>query len=505
MGNELAINMKGIQKVFPGVIANQDVNLQVACGEIHGLIGENGAGKSTLMNILYGLYQPDAGTIEIYGNSVSIKSPQDAIRLGIGMVHQHFMLVPSLTVLENIILGKTPKKLGLTDYSQARRTIDALLNKYGFKIDLDARVYQISVGQMQRVEIIKALYRGAKVLILDEPTAVLTPTEIDELFVILKELAKDGCSIILITHKLKEVMAITDNITVMRRGVVTGNVKRDETNTKQLASLMVGREVIFRVEKEESTPADTVLEVIDANAINDRGLQCLKDVTLTVRKGEIVGIAGVEGNGQTELIEIVTGMRNVKSGRIRLSGTDITGYSIMQRRKLGLSHIPENRLDVGVSKDCSIEENMIVSNYKTSQLSTFNFLRNKSVEEFCWNLIEKFNIKVSSSKDPISSLSGGNMQKVVIARELDAEPCLLVAGQPTRGVDVGAIEFIHKQLIHMRDTGAGILLVSADIDEILSLSDRICVLYEGEIVGSFTNEDIDEIELGLYMTGSKRS
>lgn len=505
MGNELAINMKGIQKVFPGVIANQDVNLQVACGEIHGLIGENGAGKSTLMNILYGLYQPDAGTIEIYGNSVSIKSPQDAIRLGIGMVHQHFMLVPSLTVLENIILGKTPKKLGLTDYSQARRTIDALLNKYGFKIDLDARVYQISVGQMQRVEIIKALYRGAKVLILDEPTAVLTPTEIDELFVILKELAKDGCSIILITHKLKEVMAITDNITVMRRGVVTGNVKRIETNTKQLASLMVGREVIFRVEKEESTPADTVLEVIDANAINDRGLQCLKDVTLTVRKGEIVGIAGVEGNGQTELIEIVTGMRNVKSGRIRLSGTDITGYSIMQRRKLGLSHIPENRLDVGVSKDCSIEENMIVSNYKTSQLSTFNFLRNKSVEEFCWNLIEKFNIKVSSSKDPISSLSGGNMQKVVIARELDAEPCLLVAGQPTRGVDVGAIEFIHKQLIHMRDTGAGILLVSADIDEILSLSDRICVLYEGEIVGSFTNEDIDEIELGLYMTGSKRS
>ncbi len=505
MGNELAINMKGIQKVFPGVIANQDVNLQVACGEIHGLIGENGAGKSTLMNILYGLYQPDAGTIEIYGNSVSIKSPQDAIRLGIGMVHQHFMLVPSLTVLENIILGKTPKKLGLTDYSQARRTIDALLNKYGFKIDLDARVYQISVGQMQRVEIIKALYRGAKVLILDEPTAVLTPTEIDELFVILKELAKDGCSIILITHKLKEVMAITDNITVMRRGVVTGNVKRDETNTKQLASLMVGREVIFRVKKEESTPADTVLEVIDANAINDRGLQCLKDVTLTVRKGEIVGIAGVEGNGQTELIEIVTGMRNVKSGRIRLSGTDITGYSIMQRRKLGLSHIPENRLDVGVSKDCSIEENMIVSNYKTSQLSTFNFLRNKSVEEFCWNLIEKFNIKVSSSKDPISSLSGGNMQKVVIARELDAEPCLLVAGQPTRGVDVGAIEFIHKQLIHMRDTGAGILLVSADIDEILSLSDRICVLYEGEIVGSFTNEDIDEIELGLYMTGSKRS
>lgn len=505
MGNELAINMKGIQKVFPGVIANQDVNLQVACGEIHGLIGENGAGKSTLMNILYGLYQPDAGTIEIYGNSVSIKSPQDAIRLGIGMVHQHFMLVPSLTVLENIILGKTPKKLGLTDYSQARRTIDALLNKYGFKIDLDARVYQISVGQMQRVEIIKALYRGAKVLILDEPTAVLTPTEIDELFVILKELAKDGCSIILITHKLKEVMAITDNITVMRRGVVTGNVKRIETNTKQLASLMVGREVIFRVEKEESTPADTVLEIIDANAINDRGLQCLKDVTLTVRKGEIVGIAGVEGNGQTELIEIVTGMRNVKSGRIRLSGTDITGYSIMQRRKLGLSHIPENRLDVGVSKDCSIEENMIVSNYKTSQLSTFNFLRNKSVEEFCWNLIEKFNIKVSSSKDPISSLSGGNMQKVVIARELDAEPCLLVAGQPTRGVDVGAIEFIHKQLIHMRDTGAGILLVSADIDEILSLSDRICVLYEGEIVGSFTNEDIDEIELGLYMTGSKRS
>jgi len=500
--HEVVVKMQGIRKVFARVVANNNVDLEIRRGEVHGLIGENGAGKSTLMNILYGLHQPDEGSIEVDGNPVEIKSPLDAIKLGIGMVHQHFMLVRSMTVLENIILGNTPTKGGFIDKAKAKQKIEKIMDMYGLKIDLDSRVYQISVGQMQRVEIIKAIYRGAKVLILDEPTAVLTPLEIDELFVVIKEMAKQGCSIVFITHKLKEVMAVTDNITVMRRGVVTGFVKAEDTNTRQLASMMVGRDVVFQVEKTEATPENVVLELVNVNAINDRGLKCLKDVNIEIRKGEIVGIAGVEGNGQTELIEVITGMRPFQDGRIRLVGKDIKSLSIRERRDLGISHIPEDRLVIGVSKDCSVEENLIVLRYRDRDISINNFMQRKTIEDYCWNLIDRFDIKVASGKDPITFLSGGNMQKVIIARELDANPTLLVAGQPTRGVDVGAIEFIHTQLIAMRDEGVGILLVSSEIDEILSLSDRIYVLYEGEIAGNLVNENINEVELGLIMTGS---
>jgi simple sugar transport system ATP-binding protein len=500
-----AIKMQGITKEFPGVVANKDVDFQVSLGEIHGLIGENGAGKSTLMNILYGLIQPDSGSIEINGEPARINGPQDAIDLGIGMVHQHFMLVPSLTVLENIILGKTPTHARLTDYKKSRRIVEQLLKQYGFSIDLDAPVHSLSVGQMQRVEIIKALYRGAKILILDEPTAVLTPSEIEELFNIIRGMSSNGCSVVLITHKLKEVMAVSDNITVMRRGKVTGHVKTSETNVTELAGLMVGRDVVLTVVRPEAKPTGSVLVLEDLCTKNDRGLDCLKKVNLHVRKGEIVGIAGVEGNGQTELIEVITGMRPVQSGQILMLDKVINKSSILARRNLGISHIPEDRLLVGVSKDCTVEENLVVSNYLSEELSNHGILKKKAIEEKSWSLIEEFGIKVSSSKDLVRTLSGGNMQKVVIARELSASPELLVAGQPTRGVDVGAIESIHKQLIDLRDSGTGILLVSADLDEILALSDRLYVMYEGEIVAGFDNKGIDEIELGLFMTGSKRN
>lgn len=505
MATNLAIKMQGIVKEFPGVLANNNVDLEIQRGEIHGLIGENGAGKSTLMNILYGLYQADTGSIEVYGEPVHIGNPHEAINLGIGMVHQHFMLVPSLTVLDNIILGKTPTRLGLTDYRASRHQVETVIEQYGFNIDLDVPIHSISVGQMQRVEIVKALYRGAKILILDEPTAVLTPQESDELFKIMREMSSQGCSIILITHKLKEVMAVSDRITVMRRGEVTGRVETKDVDVSTLAEMMVGRDVVLKVEKDAATPADDVLKLERVSAIGSRNIPCLLGVDLQVRKGEIVGIAGVEGNGQTELIEVITGLRPVSSGNVYLAGKDITKESILSRRRLGIAHIPEDRINVGVCEDRSIEENMIACNYFTPELSSHGVINKKAITDYTASLVDEFGIKVASTKDHIATLSGGNMQKVVIARELSSDPLLIVAGQPTRGVDVGAIEFIHKQLIRLRDNGTGILLVSADIDETLALSDRVYVMYEGELVANFVNDNLSDVELGLYMTGAKRA
>ncbi len=501
---ESAIRIEHITKSFSSLIANNDISIHIAKGEIHGLVGENGAGKTTLMNILYGLIQPDSGDIYINEKLVKIHSPNDAINLGVGMVHQHFMLSPGLTVLENIVLGKTPTRFGLNDIKKAKEIISDIINKYSLTIDLDTRVYQLSVGQMQRVEIIKALYRGARILILDEPTAVLTPQETEELYKIFRELVSRDCTIIFITHKLREVLAITDKITVMRHGIITGERETQSTNQQELANLMVGRDVVLQVEKASAHPRDVMLTVKNLYARNARGNPVLHGIDLDLHGGEIVGIAGVEGNGQTEFVEVITGMRQATQGQIIIHEKDITHASVRERRRLGMAHIPENRLLFGVCKTCSIEENLILNRYNSAQFSHGQILLKKNIEKFCADLIERFNIATVNGKLSIKSLSGGNMQKVVLARELEENPKLLIAAQPTRGVDVGAIEFIHKQLIELRDKGAAILLISAELDEILSLSDRIYVIYEGKITGEFINDNLNGNELGLYMTGIKR-
>lgn len=499
-----AVEMTSITKRFPGVVANDKVTLQVKPGEIHALVGENGAGKTTLMNILYGLYQPDSGEINIDGQKVSIHGPDEAIGLGIGMVHQHFMLVPSLTVMENVILGKTPTRFGLTDARQAEGAVTEISEQYSLTVDLQAKVYELSVGEMQRVEILKALYRGAGVFILDEPTAVLTPQETGELFRILRGLAEQGRAIIFITHKLKEVLAVSDRVTVMRNGVVTGVVETENTDEHELARLMVGRDVVLRVEKAPARAGDEVLKVSDLSTVDDRGLPALENVSFSVRLGEIVGIAGVEGNGQTELVEVLTGLRRAMNGSIFYHGKEVTHLTTRKRRELGMSHIPEDRLRLGVNPDCTIEENLVLDNYYHPPLARSIFLDMGKIEEYAESLIDRFNIITPDSKLPTSSLSGGNMQKLVLAREMGNEPDLLIAAQPTRGVDVGAIEYIHEQIIRLRDEGNGVLLVSAELDEILSLSDRILVMYEGVIVGEFLGGAVSENELGLYMVGTKR-
>lgn len=500
---EYAVKVDHITKSFAEVIANNDVSLHVAKGEIHGLVGENGAGKTTLMNILYGLVQPDEGEIFVYGKKVNIYSPHDAIDLGIGMVHQDFMLSPSMTVLENIILGKTPTRFGLNDIKKAKRIITDLMENYSLAIDLGTRVYQLSVGQMQRVEIIKALYRGAHILILDEPTSVLTPQKADELFKVLRGLIKIDCTVIFITHKLREVLAVTDNITVMRRGVVTGERETQLTTQQELAKLMVGRDVILQVDKPFTQTKGELLSVKDLHALNARGNNMLKGINLNIHSGEIVGIAGVEGNGQTELVEVLTGLRQPTEGNVIFDHKNITHASVKERRLLGMAHIPANRMLLGVCKTCTIEENLILNKYDSPLLSRGLALLIKNIERFSSDLIDRFNIATPNGKLAVGSLSGGNMQKVVVARELEGNPKLLIAAQPTRGVDIGAIEFIHKQIIDLRGKGAAILLVSFELDEILSLSDRILVIYEGKITGAFINENLNGNELGLYMTGAK--
>lgn len=499
-----AIELLGITKHYPGVVANDHVTIQIRDGEIHGLIGENGAGKSTIMNILYGMVKPDEGVIRLFERETEISSPMDAINQGIGMVHQHFMLMPDETVLRNIILGRAPKKGLAIDENGASREISEIMDKYGLSIDLKAKVSQISVGEKQRVEIIKALYRKVKILILDEPTAVLTPAETDALLDIMRKLKSQGCTIVFITHKLKEVMAVTDRITVMRKGIVTGAGDTAEMNVPRLSGMIVGREVKTEVPMKEFDPSEKVLELTNVNISGRPGRMPVHYMNLSVRRGEIVGIAGVEGNGQSDLVEAIAGLIPIDSGSIRLCGGEIGKDGVRGRRQKGLGHVPEDRLKTGVARECSIGENLILNHYYTAPFSRHGIFNHKKITEFAEELCRRFLVKTPDSTYALSTLSGGNMQKVVFAREFEASPELLIASQPTRGVDIGAIEYIHGKIAELRDSGKGILLVSAELDEILALSDRIVIMYEGEIVAQFMRGEADEYEIGEYMLGAKR-
>lgn len=498
------IEMRGITKIFPGVVANEDINFQLKKGEIHALLGENGAGKTTLMKILYGLYSPTSGEILVNGQKVEITSPNKAIALGIGMVHQHFMLVPPFTVTENIVLGSEPAKGGVLNMDEAIQRVEAISNQYGLIVDPRAKVQDISVGMQQRVEILKALYRGADILILDEPTAVLTPQEVRELIAIMDKLTAQGKSIIFITHKLKEVKAISNRVTVIRRGKVIGTVNTTDVDTRDLARMMVGREVILEVEKQPANPGEVVLSVTDLKAVNDRGLPALRRASFDVRRGEILGLAGVDGNGQSELIEVLTGLRPPVSGQIELKGVTITKKSTRKRADMGLGHIPEDRQKRGLVLDFSLWENMILGRQHQKPFSQNGLLNSQKVRGYARELIQEFDVRTPNEEVEAKALSGGNQQKVIIAREISRDPELLIAAQPTRGVDVGAIEFIHKRIVDARDAGKAILLVSLELDEILSLSDRIAVIYEGQIVGIMDAKDATEEELGLMMAGAIR-
>ena len=507
----LAVEMRDITKAWPGVVANDHVNLKVRKGEIHALVGENGAGKTTLMNILYGLIRPDGGEIFINGQLVRINGPRDAIRLHIGMVHQHFMLIPPLTVAENIVLGHEPGGTNAVyNVREAHEVIQRLSKQYGLPIDPDARIDKLSVGLQQRVEILKTLYRAADILIMDEPTGVLTPQETDELFRVLRGLVGQGKTIIFITHKLREVLELTDNITVLRRGKNAGELVTSETNQAEIARLMVGREVLLRVNKTPARPGPVVLHVEDIHAQSDRGLEALHGVSFDVRAGEILGIAGVEGNGQSELVEALTGMRKISAGRITLTqvkdgvaanSLDLTTLNARQERRVGLAHIPEDRRGSGLVLADTIEDNLILGRQRWPQFSWNSFvLLWRNILSWARRLLKEFDIRASSVEAPARSLSGGNQQKVIIAREFSAEPLALIASQPTRGVDIGAIEFIHRRIIEQRDAGCAVLLVSAELDEIRSLSDRIAVMYEGKIM-DIVSPDATEEELGILMTG----
>ncbi|WP_026477938.1 ABC transporter ATP-binding protein [Alkaliphilus transvaalensis] len=495
------LTMENITKRFPGVIANDGVNFDLQAGEIHALVGENGAGKSTLMNVLFGLYQPEEGKIAYKGEELIINEPTQAIKLGIGMVHQHFKLVQPLTVTENIILGSEPT-LGIKiNKEKALKDVDELSKKYGLIIDPKAKIENITVGMQQRVEILKTLYRGADIIILDEPTAVLTPQEVKELFAILKGLTDQGKSIIFITHKLNEVMEIADRATVMRRGKTIGTVSTKETSPTQLAEMMVGRQVLLRVEKQEAKLGKEVLKVEGVSGNDDRNLQVVDNVSLSIRAGEILGIAGVEGNGQSELIEILTGLRKPTSGDIYLNDKKITGLTAREIKNSHVGYIPEDRHKRGLILDFSISENAILGIHQRKPFAKGMQLNLSEIKKHADNLIEKYDIRTPNREVHARNLSGGNQQKIIIARELEIDPVLIIASQPTRGVDIGAIEFIHKQIIEARDEGKAVLLVSAELQEILSLSDRIAVIYEGEIVDIIDAKEATEEKLGLLMAG----
>lgn len=499
------VELSGITKRFPGIVANDSISLQLYKGEIHALLGENGAGKSTLMNILFGLYQPDEGRIIMNGTTVRIDSPNKAISLGIGMVHQHFKLVQPFTVTENIVLGMEPRKGLNIDYKAASRKVKELSEQYGLKIDPNAKIADISVGMQQRVEIVKTLYRGADILIFDEPTAVLTPQEIDELMAILRKLVAEGKSIIIITHKLKEIMTIADTVTIIRRGKVIDTVKKSETNPQQLAEKMVGREVSFKVEKKPSHPKQPVLEVRGLHSLDHRGVEALNGITFGVRAGEILGIAGVDGNGQSELIETLTGLRKSQRGEVMLSGKNITNLSPRKITETGLAHIPEDRHKRGLVLDFSVSENLVLETYFYPRFNKSGLLSYEAIDRHAEELIQRFDVRTPSIHSIMRSLSGGNQQKAIIAREIERDPDLLIAAQPTRGLDVGAIEFVHRQLIEQRDKGKAVLLISFELDEILNVSDRIAVIYEGRIVGEVLPDETSDQELGLMMAGSKES
>ena len=498
---EKVIEMKGITKVFPGTVANDNIDFELLRGETHVLLGENGAGKTTLMNILYGLYKQEKGEIYVSGNLVNITTPNDAIKLGIGMVHQHFMLVHNFTITQNIVLGLEPKKGLKVDMNKATRDVKEISEKYGFAIDPNSVIEDISVGQQQKVEILKALYRGAEILILDEPTAVLTPQEIKELEIIIRNLEKEGKSVILITHKLKEVMSMSDRVTIIRRGKVTGTVKTKETSIDELAELMVGRKVNLTVEKKPAVIKGEVLKLEDLCASDQRGLPAVDNLKLTVYGGEILGIAGVDGNGQSEFLEVLTGLRKPKSGRITLDGKDIYGKTPREIMSAGVCHIPEDRHKRGLILTYSLFENSVLGIHKNAPFSKGIVMNYKEIKKHCEDLITEFDVRTPNSDVNASSLSGGNQQKLIAAREISKNPELLIAAQPTRGLDVGAIEYIHKRLVAERDKGKAVLLVSLELDEILALSDRIAVMYDGKIVAILDRKDATEQKLGILMAG----
>jgi ABC-type uncharacterized transport system ATPase subunit len=494
--------MRQITKAFPGVLANDHVDFEVRKGEIHALVGENGAGKSTLMNILYGLIAADSGEILVDGTSRRLQGPRDAIKHGIGMVHQHFMLIPVFTVGENIVLGREPSMGGdFYDRARATREITALTRRYGLALDPNARVDELPVGLQQRVEIVKILYRGAGILILDEPTGVLTPQETTDLFKVLRELVSSGKTIIFISHKLKEVLAISDRITVMRRGRVVGHLETRDTNEQEIAHLMVGRDVLLRVDRPQARPGPMALQVENLTAISDQGVPALRGVTFELHQGEILGIAGVEGNGQSELVEVLAGTRRSTGGRIMLAGREVSALGARAIRSAGIGHIPEDRRGAGLVLNYSVADNLVLGRQRSLRFSWHGLiLRLKAIFDFARRLVTEFDIRTPSPATAARTLSGGNQQKIIVAREMSHQPKVLLAAQPTRGVDIGAIEFIHRRLVAQRDEGAAVLLVSAELDEIRSLSDRIAVIYEGRIV-SIEPADTPEERLGLLMTG----
>ena len=506
--NEYAIEMLNITKRFPGIIANDDITLQLRHGEIHALLGENGAGKSTLMSVLFGLYQAEEGIIKKDGVEVKINNPNDANDLGIGMVHQHFKLVECFTVLDNIILGDEPTgAMGVLHKAEARKKIIALSEKYGLQVNPDAKIQDITVGMQQRTEILKMLYRDNEILIFDEPTAVLTPQEINELMQIMRNLAAEGKSILFISHKLAEIMAVADRCTVLRKGRYIGTVNTADVTMADLSAMMVGRNVNFHVQKGPANPGEVVLEVqhmtVASNAHNNNAV---KDVSFKVRRGEIVCIAGIDGNGQSELVYGITGLEPLVSGSILMDGKDITKASIRKRSTSGMSHIPEDRHKHGLVLDYSLEYNMILQTYFESRFTDrIGFLRRKNIRQYSDKLIEQYDVRSGQgSITPARAMSGGNQQKAIIAREIDKQPEVLVAVQPTRGLDVGAIEYIHKQLVAQRDAGKAVLLISLELDEVMDVPDRILVMYEGEIVGQLDPKKTTQEELGLYMAGAKR-
>ncbi len=498
------LELKGITKRFPGVVANDHVDFELAPGEVHALLGENGAGKSTLMNILYGLYHPDEGEISLRGNPIRIDSPRAAIDVGIGMVHQHFMLIPVMSVAENIVLAVEPRKGPFIDLDAANEKVRDISKRFGLAVRPEARVESISVGMQQRVEILKALYRGAEILILDEPTAVLTPQEAEELFEIIRSLQAEGKSIIFITHKLGEVLAIADRITVLRRGKTIETVPREGATEASLARLMVGREVLLRVEKTPGNPGAPLLTVENLRVLDERGLEAVRGISLEVKAGEIVGIAGVDGNGQSELVEAITGLRKPEAGRIVAAGEDVTDEGCRECLDAGVGHIPEDRQRRGLVLDFSLAENIALHDFRQEPDSKWGWLYPKRLVARARGLLKEFDVRGGGPQTLAGSLSGGNQQKVVIAREVSRDPKILIAAQPTRGLDVGAIEFVHRRLVTERDEGRGILLVSFELEEILSLSDRVLVVYEGQIAGEYPPE-VSEEELGIAMTGGRKA
>ena len=507
--NQYVIEMLHITKEFPGIKANDDITLQLKKGEIHALLGENGAGKSTLMSVLFGLYQPEQGVIKKDGKEVQINNPNDATALNIGMVHQHFKLIDVFTVLDNIILGAEDTHMGFLQKKEARRKVQELSERYGLKVDLDAKIENITVGMQQRVEILKMLYRENEVLIFDEPTAVLTPAEIKELMQIMRGLTKEGKSILFISHKLNEIMEVSDRVTVLRKGRYIGTVNTSQTTKEELSRMMVGRPVQLQVDKGECAPGKPILEVKNlcvSSKLYKR--EAVKNVSFNVRAGEIVCIAGIDGNGQTELIHALTGLEKASSGKVMLCGKDITSSSVRARSEAGMSHIPEDRHKHGLILDNTLEQNMVLQKYHEPRFQNHGFIRFDAIREYSEKLIEQYDVRSGQGAVTVArSMSGGNQQKAIIAREIDRNLPLIVAVQPTRGLDVGAIEYIHSQLVAQRDAGKAVLLVSLELDEILSLSDRILVIYEGEIVGEFDSEMVKNItveEIGLYMAGAKR-